>query len=492
VNSRPQQIRSQWESLQSSDLGNFSQWLALFLGTVSKFLQEEQVHILDLFGDKQLPKVSSLILAEVLLPMKRSLADRLQRIDNPLVTFECYCVAEEFTKRLLPNLLSSSLTEKISSLEVIFGGFIKYFPQYLESEDRLLKQKMVAVLSSICFASSTSSSSSLTVNGNKDIDDEWSIDLDPVEELNVFVEHFISGIDSFTQLCIEVLQRCVRLFGGVNVKQTVRLVVNALQSMTKLLLIKMNNFGIAFGIAFGEVTKNYPVDMQNENKVMIEPYPFYTEECKHASKIADHVVSNDNDRQALNVCVLKALQSVGIFTKSMLSVENKIHAMCSDIMIGLQGNGLEEELSDIVKKSNALLTTISTTSSSMSSAAAVTCGTVFGSFLVKKEDNQIAEIRSFLTANIQSSSMQGIFASVMIMGKKLVSKVSELVLTVSLNLPKRLLTSYSLEDIWNRQIVVDDIELFSQNILPQSVVTQVYHLKLVVCHGVAADCCLVN
>jgi hypothetical protein len=436
--SRPQSIRNLWESYQLQSSEQFSQWLALFLGTVAKFINEEEENLVELFGETEMRRVENLVLAEALMPVKRSLSDRLQRIDSPQTAFECYCVADEFMKRMLPVINGCQIQEKVTTFEAVFGGFIKYMPQFLESEDRNLKNKIAAFLNSISFSGISSM-------------EELEYDKDPIEEIHHFMENFMSGSASFAVYCNDVLQRCTRLFGGVNIKQVVRIVINSLQTITKMLMVKMANFAVALGLS---TNQGHELVMQSDNTKSAEPYPNYSEECKNAAKLGNYILSTDSDRQALTVCVLKALQGVGVYSKALTSIDVMIRSVCVDIQrcLSTVGNFLEDLESHGRKN--------------------FSCGALFGGYLVQRDENQSAELKSFLAANSQGFG-QGMFTAVSLVVKKLVFKVEELILSQSTGIPSKLLSVYSSEDIWGRVAVQSEIEDFRQNLLPQSAITQV-------------------
>ncbi len=437
IGSRPQAIRNLWESFHIQSLEGFSQWLALFLGTVAKFITDEEQNLVELFSEIDKPRIENLVLIEALMPMKRSLADRLQRIDSPQVTFECYCVADEFMKRMLAMVNTSLPNEKLSTMETVFGGFIKHIPQMLESEDRCLKNKIAVFLTLISFSGDRSYG-------------EFEYEKDPIEEIHQFVDNFMSGSEEFATYCVDVLHRCTRIFGGVNVKQIVRIVVNALQTVTKMLIIKMANFAVALGLS--GIQSNEALS-QSETKLS-EPYPNYSEECKIAARLGCSILSTEGDRQALTICVLKSLQAVGVYIRSLSTVETVIRTICLETHKRL--SSITDELDTGIKKIGG-------------------CGGYFGFYLVNKDENQLAELKSFLVANSQNFG-QGMFSVIFSVSKKLVFKVEEFVLQLSTGVPSKLLSSYSSEEIWGKVVGEGELNSCKQNLLPQSAVTQVSDL----------------
>lgn len=405
-------------------------------------MNDEESNIAELFGGEYLHRIQNLMLVETLAPMKRGLSDRLQRIDNANVAFECFTVSDEFSKRILLFTEGSERVEKIAVLETVFGAFSKYLPSYLDCEERYLKNQLSIALEQVFF---------------RDISelDMLDTDNDPIEQLSTFSEKFTQAAEIFTKHCHDALLRSLRILGGSHIKQMVRIIVLALQNFTKLFTLKLSHFATALGLHQDVLTAIGDVSAESKSSTSVsEPYANYNEESKIVAKMASYILSSEGDRQALSPCVLKVLQAVGSYSRTLGQVESKIRSICTEIqkIIAAVGN-FPDDIDNAVKRGYST-------------------GALFGIYAVMQDENQIAELKSFLVANSATYS-QGVFSAVTTSLKKMIVKAGETVLLLSTGMPSKLISTYATEESWSKDSANGEIEDLKQNLLPQSTVTQV-------------------
>lgn len=327
----------------------------------------------------------------------------------------------------------------------LFQGFISHIPYYLDLEERSLRSALFRSIETITFVGQSSSSPGAESTALAEFD--VNMGMDSTDNLSTFIDNFRYAIDLYSDSSVNAFSRTQQLFGGMTVRQSSRAIINHYVNFTKLLTTKMRIFAIALGI---------DKSRDESGGVSSIEYNTYLEELKYATKVASQLNLVEHDWQSLSSSVLKSLQALGKFLRSLNHLEHTFRTVCSEIQKNLS---LETSFPNEIE---------------MLTRRAVSLGTVYGAFFVSK-DGSSAEIKSFLAANCGSSYLysQGLFSLLTPVVKKLKSQVGLTLLSVSNQIPNKLLSAYATEDIIIKKVTEEELESAKMSMLPQQVITQV-------------------
>jgi hypothetical protein len=444
---RPKALYDMWSNLDQGE--SFSQWIAFYLGSVTKFVSEEEEVIGELFGDQQRSRMLHRALAEALRPMQEGLVKQLQQTNNVIITTECGSVLDEFCKRILPLLFTDnsrySSSHLHSCLQSIFSSLWQYQIHYIDSEESHLRLFLQNAAESISFCSSPDSAL-------YDLSSKQDIELDliePIELLNSYVDSMLPAIENFFLEVVRAMQRCAHFMGGVSLKAFSKALTSLIQLFHKYLIQKIESLSIAFGVRDNMVFSS-----------VLDSYAGYQEESKTAAKIASQLLASDIDKQSMTTCALKCLQAVGCYKRCLNDAEMSLRNVSGDILDHLmQCDGLKwEDLSSWSKPPSAF----------------------YSVYILHNEESLCAEMKSFLSANTASSSSfaQGSFSILSAGPRKLATLAGSVLMQLCMAPLCKMLDGYRFDSdsiASDESSVVEDVEAMQENLLPQPVVTQVQH-----------------
>lgn len=451
--SRPERLKTLWiNTLKSSE--PIANKLSTYLGNTVKFITEEEENLIELFASNRLEPV---ILSEALDPMKRDLPSLLKSTNTIQATMECYGTIEEFSKRIIKVLLQFSETDRVSIVDSLFGGMIAYLPNYCDCEEKYLKEQILQSLNSFSFQMQNTQ----LLSGEDDFGDWY----DPLEQITSLVDGLLKVVQTVPMLCNETISRSTELFGGMNLRPMMKILVAILLLFVKQLQLKISNFATSIGlegsdigvISFSSSSSSSSTEALEKPLAPTDRYSSYSEELKLANKLAQELAHAEHDKQAIITCALKILQCMGRLTKSLSDVEGLVKQICTDLQRQLFTEmKFPQDLENYQKTEGGL-------------------GNAFGLYLVNKDINQIAELKSFLANNsgLTTAYSQGVLVNVTKAVRKTIERSGDILIKLSTTTPIKLLSSYATEDGWNKKISSEELDDLAQNLLPQSIVTQV-------------------
>lgn len=481
IRNRPAAIINIWKTENSSSHQSFSEWFALFLGTVTKFLLDEENNIIELFGSDVAPTIENNMLKEILSDMKLQLSEKLQQkqqeeeknknnsTTNTMTAYECYCLLDEFMKRISFLLIKLTIIQRIDLFSFIFSSFQSYLPSYLLYDEKIMKERLLLNIQSISFQPQqllTTDKPNNNINNNNNNNTFLGEDsMDELEQLNQFLESSSNAITDSFQYFNERLQYCSKIFGGsLLIREFSKYFIHSLLLFIKSMTLKFHCFAIALGIEKDMTTTSDTSSSSSSESS--NSYGNYLDEVKQAQRIATKLLATtEYDTQMFSLNVLKSLQLLGQFLKFISQLENQYRIICSEIqknMIVLEGY-FPNDIEGMMKKS-------------------LSFGHVYGSYYMIHHDQHLAELKSFLSNNAVVSSIggnsasysQGIFATITQPLKKLKIRIGNTLISLANQIPMKLMTSYSHEEILTRVIQnEEELEIAKMNLLPQTSITQV-------------------
>lgn len=481
IRNRPAAIINIWKTENSSSHQSFSEWFALFLGTVTKFLLDEENNIIELFGSDVAPTIENNMLKEILSDMKLQLSEKLQQkqqeeeknknnsTTNTMTAYECYCLLDEFMKRISFLLIKLTIIQRIDLFSFIFSSFQSYLPSYLLYDEKIMKERLLLNIQSISFQPQellTTNKPNNNINNNNNNNTFLGEDsMDELEQLNQFLESSSNAITDSFQYFNERLQYCSKIFGGsLLIREFSKYFIHSLLLFIKSMTFKFHCFAIALGIE-KDMTTTSDISSSSSSESS-NSYGNYLDEVKQAQRIATKLLATtEYDTQMFSLNVLKSLQLLGQFLKFISQLENQYRMICSEIqknMIVLEGY-FPNDIEGMMKKS-------------------LSFGHVYGSYYMIHHDQHLAELKSFLSNNAVVSSIggnsasysQGIFATITQPLKKLKIRIGNTLISLANQIPMKLMTSYSHEEILTRVIQnEEELEIAKMNLLPQTSITQV-------------------
>ncbi len=446
VTARPEKVNDFWKSHILRSKESLPQRLAAYLGHVSKFILEEEEHLDELFASQNL---EAAMFQQALKPLQVDLPSMLKEETTIELTLDCYTVLDEFSKRVVSILSKFSEQERLQIFDGLFLPIYHHLPLYCDTEEQYLKKQIVTLLNGFSFQIHD-------VSLSEDDLGEWN---DPLEQISNLVHGLLDVVESIPLLCNESFQRIVRYMGGLSIRQSMKIITIVLLLFIKQLQLKVTNFATSIGVESAETAAQSMVEQLEKPLAASDRYSNYAEEVKQANKIATEIATADHDKQTIISYALRVLQSMGRFSKSIQQLEGTLKSACAE----LQRNILVEskfpnELENWTKNDNSI-------------------ASAYGLYLLNKDINQIAELKSFLANNIglTTSYSQGALVSVNKSLRKIIERSGDIIIKLSIHHPNKLLSSYAHEDCWNKQVSTQELANISDNLLPQSIVTQVQH-----------------
>ena len=184
-----------------------------------------------------------------------------------------------------------------------------------------------------------------------------------------------------------------------------------------------------------------------------------------AERFAQQLELSDVDSRVLITSALRALQSIGRLSKNFAALETLTRGLL-----------VELQQSVFVGRAGASVLSLKHTPSATTSV-----GSVYSMQVLRKDANALSELKSFLVAASSGASQvsQAPFAAVSVVLKKLRGASSQLLFGLCLEAPEKMLGSFAQEDVWGATSAPGaDRDQLRENMLPQSVVTQVWLVRV--------------
>lgn len=430
VASRSTPFLQMWSKLPTAT-GDVAQWLASNLGRITRLISDEESPVSEIFGAANGKKILQDIAITSTAPMHATLNQLLTTLDSPAVSFDCYCVVDEFSRRLIKSLEGLSSDNQLELIAFIFSGLLEFLPVYVDSENSFLRAQFESLLNSVSFggnakAVTTAAAAAAVAGGNaEDLDDLlFSSDDDPTDALNGYLDRLTALSETFVDALSGVVERSVKFAGGAKVKQVLRCVMSHLSWLTKQLAVKIAELGVACGVQS---------DVLNELSGGAEK----SKSSNVLSKLDFQVVEN----RVLITCALRSVQAAGIYLRKFQEFESFVKSLLGELTSVLLNVETMDNHSYAYK-------------------------------LLLMDASATSELKSFLlvaTSPTSPSAAQNMFASATALPlEKLQLAACTLLFNLSLTFPLKVVTSSSLEDSWS---LTGDVH--ADSILPQSVVIQV-------------------
>lgn len=482
VRARPDRIKSVWTEYNPAKHPDFPKWLATFLGKVARLLADEETSTATLFGADKSTAVLCDILIEALRPLTVGLSERLGHLRAPEAVFDTYCVMEEFARRMLTYVQKVYEAKQTQVLEAMYSGFVSFLPHYAEMETTAVRAHLVRLLDAIALTTRESSSEQKPKGGKKgtagaSLDDElFGEEGDAADAYGMYGEKILYSTEHFMQPLEHSLKRAVRFAGGMQIKHIVRLLSTTLALFMKHLVSKIDDLSVASGFPRDQVLALANGGLYNEHADLdvtsSKGVAKLQQEQAVAERFAQQLELSDVDSRVLITSALRALQSIGRLSKNFAALET----LTRGLLIELQQNVFVGRAAGSVLALGHSSHPSSTTS----------LGSVYSMQVLQKDPNSLSELKSFLVAASAGASQvsQAPFASVTVVLKKLRSAASQLLFGLCLEAPEKMLGTFAQEDAWTTPSDKSaDRDQLRENMLPQSVVTQVYLFVNVVCPG---------
>jgi hypothetical protein len=486
VRARPDRIKALWDEYSAVKHQDFAKWLAAFLGKIARLLGEEEESATTLFGTGHAAVVLCDLLTESLRPLTSGLAGRLAQLSSAEAVFDAYCVMEEFSRRVVAYLQRVDEARQTAAVEVMFSGFASFMPAYTEAEVASLRAQFVDLLDTVVFASKESGASagqSKASSKGKDaggasLDDElFGGEGDAADAYGTYGERLLAAADQFQAPVERSLQRAVRYAGGLSAKQTVRSAAGTFVLFLKHLVSKIDDLRVASGfprdyslsLSGGGLFNASTADDNTGSAAAVAQQKLQAQQSA-ADRLAQQLELSEVDSRVLITSALRALQAVGRGTKHFRALEDAAGTVLSTLQQNLfTGQRAPFSLGPMLAQT---------------AQSGVTLGSLYALHTLHGDLNSMSELRSFLAASTSTTPAQAIFAAATVALKKLRTAASLLLFDLCLEAPEKMINSYALEDVWSQASDTGaDLAQLRENMLPQSVVTQVNPPQYVV-----ADC----
>jgi hypothetical protein len=477
VRARPDRIKTLWAEYSPAKNPDFPKWLATFLGKVARLLADEEASTSALFGADKSPLVICDILMEALRPLTSALGERLSQLHAPEAVFDTYCVMEEFARRMLGYLQRVEEAKQAQVLEAMYSSFVKFLPTYADCETSAMRTHLVKLLDSIAFSARDSEvkagqGKGGSTSGGASLDDElFGEEGDAADAYGLYGEKILATAEHFIQPLEHSLRRVVRFAGGMQIKHSVRLFSATLALFVKHLVLKVDDLSVASGFLRDSTPSLANGGLYNENADLDTASPQGAAKLAQQQAVADRYSQqlelSDVDSRVLITSALRSLQSIGRLSKNFAALESLTRTLLVDL-----------QQSVFVGRTSATLMAL------LPSSGVTSVGSVYAMQVLQKDPNSLSELKSFLAAAASSSSAgtaqavsqvsQAPFAAVSVVLKKLRSAASQLLFSLCLEAPEKMLSTFSQEDLWAQPSAPGaDREQLREHMLPQSVVTQV-------------------
>lgn len=440
VTARPAKALQLWYSYEPNEHESFAKWLALYLGKVARLVSEEQDNTTFLFGHSKGTKVLSSIIKEATNPLQSSLCDRLSNFSTPEIPFDCYCVTDEFSRRVFAMLNDLDEQQYGDVLRSIYGGFYQFLESYGNCEEFYIRNHLQEILDNVSFEGGES----LLEDRQKD---NFLASDDSSDCYSMFGERAIAATDSF-QVPVEFcIKRCISFMGGLRVKPVMRMLGTVLALFVRLLTAKVDELSVACG--FARELSPIP-QISTGSSAMPQSV---------ADSLALKLETNDVDSRLLIMSALRALQAAGRFSRNFKVLEQ----FTKNTMIELD--------STLFRKSSLTSFVLESRNNNRS------LGQAYASFLQENDTSISSELKSFLIASSSTSQhlAQSVFSAVYTPLAKFKSMAGTLLFNLCIEAPDKMIAGLSNETVWQLQSSDGDSTAtdLKESMLPQSVVTQV-------------------
>eukprot|EP01033_Poteriospumella_lacustris_P000178 gene178-119_t len=465
---RPAHLLKLWSEIKRGE--SFSEWIALYLGTVGRFIVEEEDHVTELFGADQLPTFCQSMLQQALAPLDKLLTTQLSAAHADVNTiFECYLVLEEFGRRNILTLEHSNMIQRWQLIDLVFMGLWKFLPTYIEVEERVLRRTLYQTMDNVSLGAIVHEYQEQT--GLVGVDD-----VDPMEVMSLYCDRLVTNVEAVLADLLSYLDRVGKFFGGVALKSALRTTANMLQTLIKLLALKIGNVALALGFS------EYAQSITSGGGGIFEPYATYLDENNFAQTLSERIFASETSRQGVMAAALHAYKVATQAASIANTVEARVRQLSGQLaQLSQWQHGIDWNSPSSVQ--------VLTQSGSNTTEQTHRLGVWFGQWKLQRDVDVGGELRSFLASCPSPSSMtagssgalhyQGIFSVTQMLLQRLDMKTKEMILVIGTRQPEKLVVHYVSEDCWQRSSSTTTtttsesvLELQSQ-LLPLSVVTQV-------------------
>eukprot|EP01038_Epipyxis_sp_PR26KG_P010065 gene10065-13525_t len=476
IKARPDRVKELWENYKIDQRESFAKWLALLLGKVTRLIHDEREKTIHLFGKSHGLIILSQILCEALLPMKIDISNRLLQLQSSSAeqSYDSYRVADEFARRVLPLLhhrqISSNTDQSNISnqfeysniddeqtlfvLDTIYSGFVQYSSHHVNAEIFSLKNQFIEILDTTKF----------NVTDSSMIENDLGSLSDYSEIFSNYSESILQACDSFSDPVLLSIQRNIYYMGGMKVKSFFRLLSNTLTQYVKNVTIKIEELGLASGNAYSGQQKSY-----NNNELN---FNFLDEEKSSTLLVPSEnnitrLEFGDVDAQVLITTAFRALQAVGRFIKKFQEIEKVTKDSLIDLNNNLFNNNNNNHNNSSNNNNNSVIDQI-ISNNQMNIGSYYTC------LLIQQDIHASSELKSFLIAASSSSHhlSQNIFSNVNNSLLKLKASAGHLLFNLCIELPEKIVSNLSSEDVWAMNSH-EDFNILKERLLPQPMIIQV-------------------
>jgi hypothetical protein len=478
---RPAHLLLLWSEIKRGE--SFSEWIALYLGTVGRFVQEEEAYITELFGAEQLPYFCTTMLSQTLDPLDKLLPSQLTAYNDVNTIFECYLVLEEFGRRNILTLDACSVSERWQLLDGVFSGLWKFLPAYVDVEERVLRRGLYQALDRVSL-----------ITAVQDYQDQTGLigidDVEPIEVMSLYCDRLVQAVQSVLRDIFQFIDRVAQIFGGIALKTALRSVANLLQTTIKSLALKLGNIALALGV------NDFSQGFISAGGGAFEPFASYLDENSFAQNLSERIFGSEISRQSVMAAALHAYK----VSSQVLILTTTIEGRIRELSARLQQQVQWQQSIDWSSPSSIATVLSSRSEQSQSSFSQVVghgmssrVGVWFGQWKLQRDIDSCSELRSFLatcpagagagsagaSANSGSASSlhyQGIFSTTQLLLQRLELKTKEMILVIGTRQPEKIAGQYASEECWQRNVgnVTTETVMEVQNqLLPLSVVTQI-------------------
>lgn len=478
---RPAHLLLLWSEIKRGE--SFSEWIALYLGTVGRFVQEEEAYITELFGAEQLPYFCTTMLSQTLDPLDKLLPSQLTAYNDVNTIFECYLVLEEFGRRNILTLDACSVSERWQLLDGVFSGLWKFLPAYVDVEERVLRRGLYQALDRVSL-----------ITAVQDYQDQTGLigidDVEPIEVMSLYCDRLVQAVQSVLRDILQFIDRVAQIFGGIALKTALRSVANLLQTTIKSLALKLGNIALALGV------NDFSQGIISAGGGAFEPFASYLDENSFAQNLSERIFGSEISRQSVMAAALHAYK----VSSQVLILATTIEGRIRDLSARLQQQVQWQQSIDWSSPSSIATVLSSGSEQAQSSFSQVVghgvssrVGVWFGQWKLQRDIDSGSELRSFLatcpagagagsagaSANSGSASSlhyQGIFSTTQLLLQRLELKTKEMILVIGTRQPEKISGQYASEECWQRNVgnVTTETVMEVQNqLLPLSVVTQI-------------------
>lgn len=443
-------LKGVWDNY-SAATSPLAPFLTSYLNKVSQLLADESNNIIALFGvDRSSELIFAMLEHALSSTFSASLTEKLYSA-SPDSALEAYRATEDFAKKILSYIkptsgsataISASSSDK-SGLEkvlsAIYGSYIVHASQHgAEIEGQFLRTKFTELIDLATFDGTMKAQSILGIE-----DDEVLMgpqEEDPSITRRVFSERLVAVADYVFLPTESSLNRSIAILGGTHIKLVLRAVANALSTFAKQMTAKVDELRVACGLS-------------NDNCEIRQADKTTASSTSIAESWARRLEMFDGAGKTVIPCALRALQCAGRFARHVRTLESIVSGLLMELNVTLSPTQypLEKTIAAAVAQGSSI-------------------GASYALFVLQLDSSASSELKSFLSASASHHVSQSAFSTVAAPLCKLKSASGSLFFDLCLSPVEKMLAELHQEVIWAAS---GNAESKSDNILPQSVITQV-------------------